>query len=101
MGTNPRAFENESDLINVDLVTVEVDGNQEERLQIKLEKNQNAVGVTLVPEWSEDLIEWANDEKIVSIEVKGDDGKPEYMLYHIVISGKTKPTFLRLKATLR
>jgi hypothetical protein len=100
MGTNPRVFEKESDLIKVELVTVEVDGNQEERLQIRLEKNQNAVGVTLVPEWSDDLVEWDNDEKIVCKVIVIPDGS-SYLLYHIVISEKTKPTFLRLKATLR
>ncbi|MFL2478439.1 MAG: lamin tail domain-containing protein [Verrucomicrobiales bacterium] len=67
MGTDPKAFENESELIKVELVTVEVDGKQEERLQISLGKNPNAAGVTLIPEWSDDLIEWANQEIVCVI----------------------------------
>ena len=104
MGTDPKAFEKESDLIKVELVTVEVDGNQEERLQIKLEKNQNAVGVTLVPEWSDDLIEWANEEIVCVIldePIEQDGVMINRIYYHIIRAGITKPTFLRLKATLR
>ena len=104
MGTNPRAFENESDLINVDLV--EVDGN-EHHLQITFEKNSNAVSVTLVPEWSNDLAEWANDERVDSTTIvvrEGDVIVATYTRYFVAIDSqdlKTKPTFLRLKATLR
>jgi hypothetical protein len=104
MGTDPRIFENESELIKVDLITVEIDGKQEERLQISLEKNPNAVGVTLVPEWSDDLIKWANDEVVCKMldEPINVDGILIDRIYYIVVNAeKIKPTFLRLKAALR
>ena len=104
MGTNPKVFENESELIKVDLITVEVDGKQEERLQISLGKNPNATGVTLIPEWSDDLIEWSNQEIVYLIldEPREVDGVLIDRIYYINIihTGITKPTFLRLKATL-
>ena len=105
MGTNPKVFENESELIKVDLITVEVDGKQEEQLQISLGKNPNATGVTLIPEWSDDLIEWSNQGIVYVLldEPREVDSVLIDRIYYINIihAGITKPTFLRLKATLR
>ena len=61
--------------------------------------------MTLIPEWSDDLIEWSNQEIVYLIldEPREVDGVLIDRIYYINIihAGITKPTFLRLKATLR
>ncbi|MCH2025893.1 MAG: hypothetical protein MK172_09145, partial [Verrucomicrobiales bacterium] len=105
MGTNPRVFENESDLIKVELVTEEIEGTVQEALKITFLKQSNVEEVIIAPEWSDDLIKWRADNRqggpeIVCVMQQINDQKYK-MIYYIVDAKSTPQVFLRLKATLR
>jgi hypothetical protein len=105
MGTNPRVFENESDLIKVEFVTEEIEGAVQEALKITFLKQSNVEGVIIAPEWSDDLIKWTADNRqggpeIVCVMQQINDQKYK-MIYYIVDVKSTPQVFLRLKATLR
>ena len=71
MGTNPSVFERESEILKIEVLK---DG-EKEMLQVSIDKNPRAQGVTLLAEWSNDLSQWGNDEVLSSTETKiNDDG---------------------------
>ncbi|MDB4721077.1 lamin tail domain-containing protein [Verrucomicrobiales bacterium] len=106
MGTNPRVFENESNLIKVEFVTEEIEGAVQEALKITFLKQSNIAGVTIVPEWSDDLVKWTTDSqqgghKIICVMTPIGNRKFKYV-YYVIDDGKgAAQVFLRLKATLR
>ncbi len=61
MGTNPSVFERESEILKIEVLK---DG-EKEMLQVSIDKNPRAQGVTLLAEWSNDLSQWGNDELTV------------------------------------
>ena len=102
MGTNPRVFENESDLIKVELVTEEIEGKEQEALKITFCKKSNTVGVTIEPEWSNDLAKWTTNFVSICVMTPSGNGCDKYEYYITDLPNKSKvPDFLRLKAALR
>ncbi|MEC8905719.1 MAG: hypothetical protein VX407_01150, partial [Verrucomicrobiota bacterium] len=62
----------------------------------------NTVGVTIEPEWSNDLAKWTTDFVRICVMTPSDNGCDKYEYYIIELSNKSKlPDFLRLKAALR
>ena len=99
MGTNPSVFERESEILKIEVLK---DG-EKDMLQVSIDKNPKAQGVTLLAEWSNDLRQWGNDNVLSSTETKiNDDGTViKIVTFSIEVNDDLKkPVFFRIKASM-
>ncbi|MEC8658695.1 MAG: CotH kinase family protein [Verrucomicrobiota bacterium] len=99
MGTNPVSFEKESDVLSIEIVK----NDNKDALQVSVDMNPKAQGITLLAEWSNDLNKWINEnvQRSVEILVNNDGNIVKKVTFSIDVNNNlNKPVFFRIKATM-